>query len=170
MQIQDRATTKAPNGLPNLVTMFCHLYGSTEHRPTSTYSRTNGILTGNSQMCTKYKQLSWVIYDTNFRLQAAGLSWASTEPQISSQCLTNMPKDPSDVWCKIASHWIMQQYFVPLYLDSKRSLERIRNCHQVPEWMRLLYARIITPRVAPILINLSSMWTWTAIKTFSLKV
>ena len=51
----------------------------------------------------KYKWPSWVIYDTNFRQQAAntpGLSWASIEPGIYSQCFTNMPKDPSDVWCK----------------------------------------------------------------------
>ena len=50
----------------------------------------------------KYKWPSWVIYNTNFR-QAAntpGLSWASIEPGIYSQCFTNMLKDPSDVRCK----------------------------------------------------------------------
>ena len=48
----------------------------------------------------KYKWPSWVIYDINFRQQAAntpGLSWVSIEPGIYSQCFRNMPKDLSNV-------------------------------------------------------------------------
>lgn len=60
--------------------------------------------------------------------------------------LNKHAKGPSDVWCKNCKSLDMQQHFTPLYLDSKRSLERIRSYHQVPELMRLIYARITTPR------------------------
>ena len=46
---------------------------------------------------------SWVIYDTNFRQYLAntpGISWASIEPGIYTQCITNTPKDPNNIWCK----------------------------------------------------------------------
>ena len=51
----------------------------------------------------KYKWPSWIIYDINFRQAAAGrsgLSWATVESSIYTQCFTCMAKDPSDVWCR----------------------------------------------------------------------
>lgn len=51
----------------------------------------------------KYRWPSWVVYDINFRQEAAskpGMSWATVEPSIYTQCFTGMAKDPTDVWCR----------------------------------------------------------------------
>ena len=55
----------------------------------------------------KYKWPSWVIFDMNFRQEAAcrpNLSWAEAaghrESKIYSQCFTGMSKDPRESWCR----------------------------------------------------------------------
>ena len=85
-----------------MITVLCHLYGSGGPEQPDHISELMAYQLEIVKCVKKYKWPSWVIYNTNFR-QAAntpGLSWASIEPGIYSQCFTNMPKDPSDVRCK----------------------------------------------------------------------
>ena len=65
----------------------------------------------------KYKWPSWIIYDLNFRQEAASnprLSWATVEPSIYTQCFTGMAKDPSDLWCKSCQSLDHTTAFCPL--------------------------------------------------------
>ena len=55
----------------------------------------------------KFKWPSWVIYNINFRQEAASyptLSWAEAaghwEPKIYQQCFNGMEKDPMEGWCR----------------------------------------------------------------------
>ena len=55
----------------------------------------------------KFNWPSWVIYDINFRQEAASyptLSWAEAaghqEPKIYQQCFNGMEKDPLEGWCR----------------------------------------------------------------------
>ena len=51
----------------------------------------------------KYKWPSWVIYDINFRQDAAAnptRSWAFVHPSMYTQCFTDMGKDATDKWCR----------------------------------------------------------------------
>jgi len=55
----------------------------------------------------KYRWPSWVVYDINYRQEAAGrpsLSWAEAaghrEAKLFSQCFTGMAKDPHEAWCR----------------------------------------------------------------------
>ena len=50
---------------------------------------------------TKYKWPSWVVYDQNFRQDAAGnpqLSWTKVDPSIYAQCFTNQAISAEN-WC-----------------------------------------------------------------------
>ena len=106
----------------------------------------------------KYKWPSWIIYDINFRKVAAGrlgLSWASVESSIYTQCFTCMAKDPSDVWCRncqsldhgTATCPIMPQSKIPrrdrLISEPKREAGGKQR--------RTQYAETTTPRVVPTL-------------------
>ena len=54
-----------------------------------------------SKASVKYKWPSWVIYDQNFRQDAAGnpsLSWAKVDPSIYAQCFTGQALS-SENWC-----------------------------------------------------------------------
>jgi len=55
----------------------------------------------------KYRWPSWVVYDINYRQEAAArpsLSWAEAaghrEAKFFSQCFTGMAKDPNEAWCR----------------------------------------------------------------------
>ena len=55
----------------------------------------------------KYKWPSWVVYDINYRQEAAArpsLPWAEAaghrEAKFFSQCFTGMAKDPNEAWCR----------------------------------------------------------------------
>jgi len=55
----------------------------------------------------KYRWPSWVVYDINYRQEAAGrpsLPWAESagqrEAKFFSQCFTGMAKDPNEAWCR----------------------------------------------------------------------
>jgi len=55
----------------------------------------------------KHKWPSWVVYDMNYRQEAAYrpfLSWAEAtghqEAKFFSQCFNGMAKDPNDAWCR----------------------------------------------------------------------
>jgi len=55
----------------------------------------------------KYKWPLWVVYDMNYRWQAAtrsSLPWSEAagprETKFFSQCFTGMDKDPNEAWCK----------------------------------------------------------------------
>ena len=70
----------------------------------------------------KYKWPSWVIYDLNFRQEAAskpGMSWATVEPSIYTQCFNSMVKDPSDVWCRTCQALDHATAFCPLMPQQK---------------------------------------------------
>ena len=70
----------------------------------------------------KYKWPSWVIYNLNFRQEAAskpGLSWATIEPSIYTQCFNSMAKDPSDVWCRTCQSLDHATAFCPLMPQQK---------------------------------------------------
>lgn len=50
----------------------------------------------------KYKWPSWIVYDQNFRIEAASSpaqSWAKVDPSIYSQCFLGMAKSPEG-WCQ----------------------------------------------------------------------
>lgn len=52
---------------------------------------------------TKYKWPSWVIYDQNFRLEAAmgeQVDWAKSDPSLFAQCFTGQALSVES-WCKI---------------------------------------------------------------------
>ena len=51
----------------------------------------------------KYKWPAWVIYDQNFRMEAAGdstMSWAKVEPSLYAQCFTGQARTAEN-WCSL---------------------------------------------------------------------
>ena len=109
-----------------------------------------------------------VIYDTNFRQQAAdtpGLLWASIEPGIySHNALRTWRKTHLTSGVKHATRWTTPQHIVPP-CPHKRFRESTRKWHHSTlEWMRWRSARTATPRVAHTLTVLSGTFAWTAVR------
>ena len=51
----------------------------------------------------KYKWPSWVVYDQNFRQEAAesgNVDWAKVDPSIYTQCFTGATQNSVEGWCK----------------------------------------------------------------------
>jgi len=75
----------------------------------------------------KYKWPAWVVYDMNYRQEAANrplLSWAEAaghrEAKFFSQCFNGMAKDPNDAWCRTCQSLDHSTSGCPLMPHSKQ--------------------------------------------------
>jgi len=76
----------------------------------------------------KYKWPAWVVYNMNYRQEAANrtlVSWAEIvghqEAKFFSQCFNGMAKDPNDAWCRTCQSLDHSTSGCPLMPHSQQS-------------------------------------------------
>ncbi len=74
-----------------------------------------GYMSLTARNSKKYKWPSWIVYDQNFRQEAAGnasLTWAKADPSLYAQCFTGQEK-ATENWCSRCHSVDHQSYECP---------------------------------------------------------
>lgn len=93
-------------GLGHLAPMLCRLHGSSHRYRTGQglYSPyLHIIMTTIAKASIKYTWPSWIVYDQNFRQEAADngvKDWSNVDPSIYTQCFTNAAAS-RESWCQL---------------------------------------------------------------------
>jgi hypothetical protein len=83
--------------------VLCHLYGSEGSHQPGLVPELMAYQAIIAKASRKFKWPSWVVYDQNFRQEAAGnpdTPWSKVEPSLYAQCFTGQ-ETQGEGWCNI---------------------------------------------------------------------